>query len=56
MHALTRSSNTKLRIDLKAYEAPIGKGLTAYAVYDKFAVGGETSGYTLLEIDGYSGE
>ena len=53
---LTRGKKAQLRIDLTAYEAPEGKNQTAYALYDQFWIGDESSGYTLEEISGYSGE
>lgn len=56
LHALTRNNYFRLRIDLQAYVAKKGKGLTAFALYDKFYVGNQSSDYTLLELNGYSGE
>ncbi|XP_066297118.1 microfibril-associated glycoprotein 4-like isoform X2 [Branchiostoma lanceolatum] len=50
MHALTTQDNYELYVQLEDWE-----GNTAYAKYDAFSIGDESTGYT-LNIGGYSGD
>lgn len=57
LHRLTNNKKAKLRIDIEAFRRPRGaQGTTAYALYDKFWVGSESTQYTLEEIVGYTGQ
>ncbi|VDI51267.1 Hypothetical predicted protein [Mytilus galloprovincialis] len=50
LHQLTSQGKYKLRIDLKDFE-----NNRKYALYEKFSVGRESSGY-VLDVGGYSGD
>ncbi|CAG2244666.1 FCN [Mytilus edulis] len=50
LHQLTSQGKYKLRIDLEDFE-----NNRKYALYEKFSVGSESSGY-VLDVGGYSGD